>query len=187
MDGVANTRKPSSRNPASLLLALEYEALQGLVHASPVYHEQYLLDRKYLLCACLETTLGSSTIHDACAVYQSRLDGIDPRVDIEIIRQFLGSYQEKRSSASSRYPSLFLRSLPLDQIILMVGFDASIIKPLAQNYAGQMLESLAKHTKKPLSHGPLSKTEETRIVRGLVDSSFIIVFLVLVMFLITKV
>lgn len=75
----------------------------------------------------------------------------------------------------------------MDQIISMVGFDASIIKPLAQNYAGQMLESLAKHTKKPLSHGPLSKTEETRIVRGLVDSSFIIVFLVLVMFLITKV
>ena len=47
------------------------------------------------------------------------------------------------------------------------GFDASIIKPLAQNYAGQMLESLAKHTKKPPSHGPVSKTEEPRIVRGL--------------------
>lgn len=31
-----------------LLLTLEYEALKALVHASPVYHQQYLLDRKHL-------------------------------------------------------------------------------------------------------------------------------------------
>lgn len=172
MQNAARTASPTLENlPAEirrhLLLALEYEALKALVHASPVYHQQYLLDRKHLLCACLETTLGSSTIHDACAVYQSRLDGIDPRVDIELIRQFLGTYQEKRSSASSHYPSLFLRRLSLDQVISMVGFYASIIKPLARHYAGQMLENLAKHTMTPPSHEPLSKTEETRIVRGL--------------------
>ena len=45
-----------------LLFMLEYEALKALVHASPIYHEQYLLDRYHLLYKCLETALGSPTM-----------------------------------------------------------------------------------------------------------------------------
>lgn len=150
-----------------LLLTLEYEALQALVYASPIYHQQYLLDRKHHLCACLETTLGRSTIHDACAVYHSSVNNMDSRIDIEVTRQFLGSYQEQRTSASTRYPSLFWKSLSLEQVISMVAFYVSVIKPLIGPVAGQTLKNLAKDIKKPPIHGPLSKTEEARIVRAL--------------------
>lgn len=121
-----------------LLLTLEYEALKALVHASTVYHQQYLLDRKHLLRAYLETTLGSSTIHDACAVYHSSVNDIDLHIDIEITRRFLAYYQEQRTSASSQYPSLFLKSLFLDQVISMVGSYVSIIKSRSSSLLGPL-------------------------------------------------
>lgn len=42
-----------------ILLLLNVEGLKSLVQPSPVYHNQYLLDRKRLLLNCLATTLGS--------------------------------------------------------------------------------------------------------------------------------
>ncbi|ODM19351.1 hypothetical protein SI65_05969 [Aspergillus cristatus] len=45
-----------------LLFTLEYEELKALVHASPVYHQQYLLDRHSVLSNCLQMVLGSNTI-----------------------------------------------------------------------------------------------------------------------------
>lgn len=43
--------------------ALEYDDLRAFVHASPVFHEQYLLDRRTILCKCLERALGSATVN----------------------------------------------------------------------------------------------------------------------------
>ena len=40
------------------LFTLDYGGLRALVHASPVYHQQYLLDRQYLLCGCLRNSFG---------------------------------------------------------------------------------------------------------------------------------
>lgn len=33
-----------------ILFTLEYEELKALIHASPIYHQQYLLDRQHILC-----------------------------------------------------------------------------------------------------------------------------------------
>lgn len=78
-----------------LLSTLDYEGLKALVHASSIYHQQYLLDRHHLLCKCLEATLGSNTT-DACAVYQSGLvEFLKTRTE-EIITQFLESYRNRR-------------------------------------------------------------------------------------------
>ncbi|KHN97566.1 uncharacterized protein MAM_04581 [Metarhizium album ARSEF 1941] len=53
-----------------LLSTLKFEELRALVLASSVLHRQYLRDRRYLLCKCLETTLYGAVV-DAFAVYQS--------------------------------------------------------------------------------------------------------------------
>lgn len=53
-----------------MLYVLGYEELRALIHASPVSHQQYLLDRRSLLLKFLKTTLGNTNV-DACAVYQS--------------------------------------------------------------------------------------------------------------------
>ena len=55
-----------------LLSMLELDGLRALVSTSPIYYHQYLLDRRYLLCKCLEVTLRGVTV-DAFAVYQSSL------------------------------------------------------------------------------------------------------------------
>lgn len=147
-----------------LLSTLEYDELKALVHASPVYHQQYLLDRQPLLCNCSETTLGSNTIVDAWAVYQSGFVDFSETRTTEIVTQFLEPYQNQHSSSSR--PSL-LNMLTLDEVISMVTFHTSVIKPLLQDYTGWALDTLTEQTKNPQSHQPLSRTEETRLVRGM--------------------
>lgn len=51
-----------------LLCALELDELKGLVHASPVFHQQYLLDRKYILRRSIIETLGDVSV-DAYAAH----------------------------------------------------------------------------------------------------------------------
>ena len=53
-----------------ILYFLGVEELRALVHASPVFHQQYLLDRRSLLLQSIETISGNITV-DAYAVYQS--------------------------------------------------------------------------------------------------------------------
>lgn len=143
-----------------LLSTLEYEGLKALAHASPVYHQQYLLDRQYLLCRCLETALGCN-FFDACVVFQSGLASfLETRTQEKII-QFLDSYQ------NYRYSPHFLKVLTLDEIISIITFHFSIIKPLAWYYTGWAMDNLSKETKNPQNHWPLSITVEARLVRAL--------------------
>lgn len=114
-----------------LLSTLDYKGLKALVHASSIYHQQYLLDRHHLLCKCLETTLGGNTT-GACAVYQSGLVEFSKTRTEEIITQFLESYGNSRFLPQYS----FLKTLTLDQVISIVAFHLSIIKPLARYYAG---------------------------------------------------
>lgn len=137
---------------------MEYESLKPLVRTSPVYHQQYLLDRERLLFGCLERALGSSTI-DACAAYESGLFDFAKTRNHEKINQFLGSYK------GHRCPSHYLKSFTFDQIISMARFH-SVVGDIARNYASWALANLAEITAQH-SHGSLSRTEEARIVRGL--------------------
>lgn len=156
-----------------LLSNLDYEGLKALVHASPVYHQQYLLDRQNLLCACLEATLGSSTTIDACAVYHSSLINSSETRTKETITQFLESYRDKLSYSFSPYS--LLKALTLDEVISIVTFHISIIRPLTQYYTSWTMDNLAKETTDLHSHVylkdyeplSLSKIENTRLVRAL--------------------
>ena len=145
-----------------LLSMLELDELSALVHASAIFHQQYLLDRRFLLCKCLETTLRSITV-DACTVYQAGLADFSRTRTREKITQFLKSYDGQRSS--TRY-SIFVESLTEDEAVAVVAFHSSVVKPLVRQYTDWALINLADVTKNSQSN-TLSKTEETRLLRGL--------------------
>ncbi|KAK3935654.1 hypothetical protein QBC46DRAFT_396979 [Diplogelasinospora grovesii] len=146
-----------------LLSILGLEELRALVFASPVFHQQYILDRRFLLCKCLETTLRNVTV-DAFSVYQSGLSGFLNTRTNEKVTQFLKSYQHRRSLAQY---SILTESLTEDEVVGVVAFHSSIIKPLTRYYTSWALANLANETKDLQSHEPLSKAEETRLMRAL--------------------
>ena len=75
-----------------LLSILELEELRALVHASPVFHQQYLLDRRSLLCKSLETTLRSVTVDASSACRTSLLaSSLSNTRTSEKVTQFLKS------------------------------------------------------------------------------------------------
>ena len=143
-----------------ILSMLKYDELKALVHVSPVYHQQYVLDRHYILFQCLKATLGGNII-DACAFFQSGLAGFLETRNQEKIIQFLESYRTHHHSSHS------LNTLTLDQLILMATFHFTIIKTLIWYYTGWTMGNLNREIKDPPSHGLLSITEETRLVRSL--------------------
>lgn len=100
-----------------------------------------------------------------CAVYQSSSVDFSEKQT----REFLESYQDRRFS--SQY--LFLKMLTLDEVISIVAFRCSIIKPVVWYYTGRALDNFAEETTKdPQSHVPLSKIEETRLVRAMYRFQF---------------
>lgn len=141
-----------------ILFSSEYEALRALVHASPIYHQQYLPDRYHLLCKCLVTALGSPTM--AVDAYAVKVTGSTGRLQARTPRKvykFLEVFQSCHPSCAV----LSVEGLPLDEVISMLVFHFSIIKPLVSYYSGREIDCLAE------SPRPLSNTEETRIVRAL--------------------
>ncbi|KAI0548091.1 hypothetical protein F4679DRAFT_585849 [Xylaria curta] len=162
-DDKSQLNAPLEQLPAEirrqLLSTLEFEELNTLVHASPVFYQQYLLDRRYLLCKCLENTLCDATI-DAYAAYQSSFEDFAKTRTREGVSRFLKVYQDQRSS-------IFTESLTEDTAVSMVTFFSSTIKPLVGHYTRWALANLANETGNSHNHEPLSKTEEIRLMRAL--------------------
>lgn len=146
-----------------LLSILNLEDLRALVFTSPIIHQQYLQDRRYLLCKCLGTTLGGAVV-DAYAVYQSSSADFSSSRTRETVVQFLNSYQDRHSA--TQYLNL-AKILTEDEAVSMVVFFSSIVKPLAQHYSAWALANLSSETGDSLSHEPLTETEEQRLIRGL--------------------
>ncbi|KAE8361152.1 hypothetical protein BDV27DRAFT_148066 [Aspergillus caelatus] len=133
------------------LCMLELETLKELVHASPVYHQQYL------------TTLSTATV-DACAVYQSGLVNFSYSRTKEKVNMFLQSYQDQRGSSLYSVPR---EMSSVDALVALAVFYFSIVKPLAKYYTSWALGNLAAETDKPRSNEPLCKMQETRLIRAL--------------------
>ncbi|OQE00191.1 hypothetical protein PENVUL_c056G08858 [Penicillium vulpinum] len=153
-----------------LLTMMEFNGLRALVHASPLYHEQYLLDRQWLLGQCVDKLLGSVNI-EASLVCQSSTASFAQTRTRESITPLLESYKNRQDLPSF---SLIEESLPLDDIIWILLFHTSIVVPLANRYSAWALENLAKKTvaneaSSSLVGVPdsLSQSEETRIIRAL--------------------
>lgn len=146
-----------------LLSMLELEGLKALVSASPIYYHQYLLDHRHLLGKCLESTLRTVTV-DVCAVYQSGSVEFSEARTNERVTQFLRSYQDRRSRSQH---SILDDTFTIDDVIRMVAFHSSIIKPLERHYTSWAFDNLSKEGGDPRSHESLSATEEKRLMRAL--------------------
>jgi len=126
-----------------------FEEIRVLIHASPVFHQQYLLDRRSLLLKFLQTTLGD-VIVDAYAVYQcSEADEWDFIFELEVT-QFLGSYQDRRCS-TQRHD--FTARLTEDEVVDILTFHLYFVDPLIRKYTGWTLSNLSDNAEE--------KSEET--------------------------
>ncbi|KAK4243616.1 hypothetical protein C7999DRAFT_18063 [Corynascus novoguineensis] len=146
-----------------LLSILALAELGALVHASPVFHQQYRLDRRHLLCSSLETTLRSTTI-DACAVCRTGSVEFCKTRTRDTVNRSLRAYQDGRSAAQY---SIFTEDLTEEEAVGIATFLSCIIKPLLRSYTTWALGNLADASKLSQDREPLSRTEERRLIRAL--------------------
>lgn len=121
-----------------LLFTLNYEELKALINASPIYHQQYRLDRRGLRPSCMERTLGNISA-DAYAVYQSGIKDFIEACNPKSVAHLMDSYEENLSL--SHYS--FLTELTMDEIMSMFSFHISIVMPLARSFTTWALNNLA--------------------------------------------
>lgn len=149
-----------------ILYLLRFEELRALIHASPVFHQQYILDRRSLLLKSLMPVPGNVAV-DACAAYHSRWADYEDLCTKEEVTHFLQSYQNRRCSTQ---PSNFAAKLTEDQAASIVTFHLSVVKPLTRLYHGWALANLTNQTEgkseDQADDKPLTKTEETRLFRA---------------------
>lgn len=119
-----------------LLSTLDLPRLKALVRASPTFHDQYLLDRKYILCRSLQETWGSVTV-DAYAVHQSapQAGGMKQNM-MEIMDRYSEQTSQRCLSLSDR--------LSLDEAVDMAVFYLDHVKPITDYFARWALDNLAE-------------------------------------------
>ncbi|KAI1857370.1 uncharacterized protein JN550_013250 [Neoarthrinium moseri] len=129
--GTAPRAPLSSSSRRHILCLLRLEELCALVHSSSVFHQQYLLDRKYLLWTSFTNTLQGLSV-DAFAVYRSDSAEFSGTRSNAIVAKFLSTYRDQRDSnqdfIAAERPSE-------DEAVAMVYFFFSIRKPLVGYYA----------------------------------------------------
>ena len=145
-----------------LFMTADLEDLRALVLASPIFYQQYLLDRKPLLSAALITELESPILlADAYAV-QTSSSLYPPGVlkpDPVLTRRFLGGYSAQRATTSSA----LLQQASETDLAAMVNFYRCLVRPLVTECAARFLSN---HNASP-ELGVVSKTERLRLSRAL--------------------
>jgi hypothetical protein len=142
--------------------------LRSLVHASPVFHQQYVLDRRSILSACLDSMLGG-VIVDAYAVHKTiwlrRM--FNNRAEPGILA--LRPYQSQESFSTQRQS--LATELTLDQLIDMFTFHSLVLEPLVPIYTEWALANFPQEngdkSHRSRQHQPLSGMEEMRLMRAL--------------------
>ncbi len=148
-----------------LLFALDLDSLRSLVYSSPIFHQQYLLDRRTILCQSLQSTLRSAT-PAACAVYRADVVGglnHDDSAWSAAAATFLESWH--RRAWSPGY-SIGDENLTLDEAVAMAVFHRSVAKPVMAHASRWFLAKLEQETG-TATDSELSRTEETRLLRGI--------------------
>ena len=147
-----------------LLSALNLEELQSLVHASPVYYQQYVLDRKWIFACSLEATFPGAAA-EACEVYRtSSKEWFDER-DEDKVEDVIEDLMEKREQGDF---SISEQGFEMDDLIRMASFHRNTVMPLVREYAKWALGNLAaeKESSSDGTSETLSRVEEARITRA---------------------
>ncbi|KAI6758597.1 hypothetical protein HG530_010837 [Fusarium avenaceum] len=141
-----------------ILLAIDTIAdLSTLIRASPTFFQQYRLNRAFWLSHCLELELGSLVI-DAHTVHLSTNFKFRSERTEEQTKEFIKAYHVRR--LASLWTRLDLQEN--EDIVPVVAFYSSIIKPLVSHYV-RWTQGNHRYLS---TAGQLSKTEKRRIVRG---------------------
>ncbi|KAK4144328.1 uncharacterized protein C8A04DRAFT_28016 [Dichotomopilus funicola] len=134
--------------------------MSAITCASPVFWQQYQLDRKALLEHALHTTLGIVLV-DAYAVQTTALVCYTKDTARKsAVYQAIDEYKISRSGA----PGLILGESSEQDLLSMANFFRSIVRPLALRYATDTLHKFDTFSEVEIS---LSKMEQTRILRAL--------------------
>ncbi|KAI1394417.1 uncharacterized protein F4822DRAFT_388120 [Hypoxylon trugodes] len=141
-----------------ILSFLDLQSLASLIRASPTMLQQYLEDRRYVLCASLDITLGILT-PDAQAVLKSNSYTVSCTRDQ--IAQFLESYRLQSPSQP------LYKQLDEAEALQMAKFHSAIVCPLLRQFTNWALTNLAAKTGCPPNDIILSAVEKTRIFRSL--------------------
>jgi hypothetical protein len=147
-----------------ILFLFELEDLGALIRASPVYLQQFLVDRHSLLRNSLELSLGSVTI-DACAAYRSWVPTFERSA--ANLDKLLTSFLRRRHFSESY--SIRGEHLTHDEIVGLAAFHGSVVRPIAREYfrwAASGLHTLFGDRHRLRQDLP-TKTERTRILRAL--------------------
>jgi hypothetical protein len=144
-------------------LADDLVSLRALAEASPVFYQQYLLDRRTLLRTGLKAALGNSLL-DAYAVQMSASlhdpsgrQGTTPPP--EAVRMFLDEYATMRPAT----PDLVLDEFCTEEDLLhMASFYRTLARPLAGQCAARFLHRLDPC----LEVGKMSTTTESSRLLG---------------------
>ncbi|RSL53718.1 hypothetical protein CEP51_014843 [Fusarium floridanum] len=161
-DAIVENLPPEVRH--ELLTTLDLSSLRNMVHASPVYYRQYVLERRSILSLCLERTLGR-TVLDAYWVYQTSRSSKFPSItNDETISNFRQAYMRQQASGSC---SILRKSITENLAVGMASFHYSTVDPILQLYIPHVLETLAEEAGGIVDQEPLSQVEQARLIRGL--------------------
>ncbi|KAH6623230.1 hypothetical protein F5144DRAFT_657627 [Chaetomium tenue] len=146
--------------------------LSALVHASPVFYQQYRFGRERLLCQCLKRTLGSVFV-DAY-IRQASSRAVEQRVAklhvqpkrFSAIRPVLRDYMELHiSSQFVPAEDVAFQRCSIDDITNIASFYLGVVHPLMTDCATLFLQNLG--TQEPPELGSLRDMERTRLLRAL--------------------
>jgi hypothetical protein len=140
--------------------------LRALVLASPVFYQQYRLDRPAFLRAALKAALGSFlvdayVVQTSARLYDSAAGSRDAHVQPETIRLFIDNYVVLRLSVT--VDAILEEYCTEGDLLGMAAFYYSLARPLSIECAIRFLDRLDPS----LEVGDLSATESSRLLRAL--------------------
>jgi hypothetical protein len=144
-----------------LLSISDLADLKAVVHASPVLHQQYLLDRKRILGHVLKKTLGSVFADAQALQAAASLGDFGKDVPVESIREILQQHIDEYVARRSD-PDI-VTECGVDDLAAMASFYLSVIQPLLVGFPALFLQGLDAS----MEVGHLSKTERIRFLRAL--------------------
>ncbi|CAI6098918.1 unnamed protein product [Clonostachys chloroleuca] len=134
-----------------ILLALaSIEDLSALVHASPVFHEQYARRRGFWLWRYLQAQMGDGVIDAYTAALCSKPDFDCSRQNVQ---GFLAAYYSRRSGGAEE----LYKEAKAEDLAAMTRFYIGVVRPLIREYALFTLEEEAV----------LREVESSRVIRAM--------------------
>lgn len=139
-----------------ILSVMDLARLKALTRASPTYHQQYRLDRRYLLTAALQVALGSVS-WDAY-ITQKAMVSQEAQATHESLSGLLDTWEERLPHSSS----FQLSTVAEDEVVNMVSFYFQTAAPVAKYCLKQALKNLDERVGQ-VSHRLPSQSEPSNI------------------------